>query len=80
MPITNGDTPDPHATVLSKGKALDSGDALKILETEYKSRDGLHVDQLIDSVINGGLTYNDFLILPGFIGKCTHRISRSTRD
>lgn len=30
-------------------------------------RDGLTVEQLMNEEISGGLTYNDFLILPGFI-------------
>ena len=69
MPITNGDTTESQPRLLNGQKALDSKDALRILETEYKSRDGLHIDQLIDSVQNGGLTYNDFLVLPGYIGQ-----------
>ncbi len=40
--------------------------ALKLLD-EYKSRDGLDVHTLMDSNIRGGLTYNDFLLLPGKI-------------
>lgn len=34
---------------------------------EYKSRDGLSVEGLMDEQLSGGLTYNDFLILPGYI-------------
>ncbi|KAI7902531.1 inosine-5'-monophosphate dehydrogenase [Cokeromyces recurvatus] len=34
---------------------------------EYKSKDGLSVESLMDEQLSGGLTYNDFLILPGFI-------------
>ncbi|KAH3675147.1 hypothetical protein WICMUC_002803 [Wickerhamomyces mucosus] len=33
----------------------------------YKSKDGLSVHELMDSTIRGGLTYNDFLVLPGKI-------------
>lgn len=36
---------------------------------EYNSRDGLHIDSLLDSNKHGALTYNDFLILPGSISK-----------
>lgn len=36
---------------------------------EYSSRDGLHIDSLLDSDKHGALTYNDFLILPGSISK-----------
>lgn len=34
---------------------------------DYSKKDGLSVQQLIDSSNFGGLTYNDFLILPGLI-------------
>lgn len=33
----------------------------------YERRDGLSVQELIDSRAHGGLTYNDFLVLPGYI-------------
>lgn len=47
---------------------LDSSKALEVLKNEYEELDGLHVKSLLDSHKNGGLTYNDFLILPGYIG------------
>ncbi|KAI8340522.1 inosine-5'-monophosphate dehydrogenase [Chlamydoabsidia padenii] len=34
---------------------------------EYQHRDGLSVEALLDEQLSGGLTYNDFLILPGYI-------------
>lgn len=34
----------------------------------YKHRDGISVDDLMDNTQIGGLTYNDFLLLPGYIG------------
>lgn len=34
---------------------------------EYKQRDGLSVEELMDEKLTGGMTYNDLLILPGFI-------------
>ncbi|KAK3052974.1 inosine-5'-monophosphate dehydrogenase [Extremus antarcticus] len=34
----------------------------------YKTRDGISIDQLMDNTQIGGLTYNDFLLLPGYIG------------
>ena len=78
MPLTNGDTIGPQATTLSNGETLDYKNALSILETEYESRDGLHINQLLDSAKNGGLTYNDFLILPGYIGNahCLNSVTR----
>jgi IMP dehydrogenase len=45
---------------------LDPKSALDHLET-YTCPDGLSVSDLINSRVNGGLTYNDFLLLPGKI-------------
>jgi len=59
MPATNG----PNA---SEG-ALDFRKAVELLQ-EYERRDGLSIDDLMDSRVHGGLTYNDFLLLPGYIG------------
>ncbi|KAI5308532.1 hypothetical protein KEM55_005480, partial [Ascosphaera atra] len=44
----------------------DASKAFEVLK-EYE-RDGLHVSQLIDTDKRGALTYNDFLILPGYVG------------
>lgn len=62
MPATNGSS----AQAASK-KVLDYSTAEEVLK-EYQSRDGLSVQELMDSKTQGGLTYNDFLILPGYIG------------
>ncbi|CAO3591682.1 unnamed protein product [Absidia cylindrospora] len=35
--------------------------------SEYVHRDGLSIEALLDEQLSGGLTYNDFLILPGYI-------------
>lgn len=70
MPITNGDSMEGQVPVLSNGgKVEDFTAAVDILEKEYPERDGIDVKTLIDSKLNGGLTYNDFLILPGYIGR-----------
>ncbi|KAJ3812987.1 IMP dehydrogenase/GMP reductase [Lentinula lateritia] len=45
---------------------LDPSTALEHLKT-YNHSDGLSVNELMDSRVNGGLTYNDFLLLPGKI-------------
>ena len=45
----------------------------------YKSRDGLKVDELIDSRLHGGLTYNDFLVLPGYIDFPASKVDLRTR-
>ncbi|KAG9376097.1 Inosine-5'-monophosphate dehydrogenase [Pyrenophora tritici-repentis] len=63
MPISNGD-----AMTNTASDALDHTKALEILKNEYPERDGIDVKTLIDSKKNGGLTYNDFLMLPGYIG------------
>lgn len=48
-------------------KVLDHTKALELLK-EYETSDGLDVHQLMDTTKHGGLTYNDFLLLPGYIG------------
>lgn len=45
---------------------LPPSQALQVLQ-EYEYRDGLSVQDLMNSKIHGGLTYNDFLLLPGRI-------------
>ena len=69
MPILNGDASGSSAPLLAAGEPMDYSKALEVLEKDYESRDGLSVYDLIDSKKNGALTYNDFLVLPGFIGK-----------
>jgi IMP dehydrogenase len=64
MPILNGDS---MAGDMQKN-ALDYTKAVEILKKEYSQRDGIDVHTLVDSKQNGGLTYNDFLMLPGYIG------------
>ena len=51
----------------TEAKVLDYTKALDVLN-EYKSRDGLDLHELMDTTKHGGLTYNDFLLLPGYIG------------
>lgn len=45
----------------------DPAKALQILK-QYKAKDGISVQELLDETKTGGLTYNDFLLLPGYIG------------
>ena len=68
MPLTNGDIGANPAHLLPGRKVMDYTKALEVLEKEYASCDGLDAKSLLDSRKNGGLTYNDFLILPGYIG------------
>lgn len=68
MPIANGDSMADAAPILKNNKVLDFHTALDVLQNDYHERDGIDVKTLVDSRTNGGLTYNDFLILPGYIG------------
>lgn len=45
----------------------DAARALELLKT-YPAKDGISVHELLDETKTGGLTYNDFLMLPGYIG------------
>jgi IMP dehydrogenase len=65
MPISANDAA-PGAAM--KAEIQDYAKALEVLKT-YTTSDGLDVDTLLDSDKHGALTYNDFLILPGYIGK-----------
>ena len=69
MPLTNGDNVI-TAPPLANGPAIDHTEALAVLEKEYAQSDGLDAKTLLDSRLRGGLTYNDFLVLPGYIGEC----------
>ena len=59
---------------------LPASEALNFLKT-YAESDGLSVEQLMDSRANGtgGLTYNDFLLLPGHINFGAHQVVTETR-
>ncbi|KXN73494.1 IMP dehydrogenase [Conidiobolus coronatus NRRL 28638] len=56
---------------------LDPTTALEVLKEQ--GSDGLTVDQLMDPQISGGLTYNDFLVLPGFIDFPAHDVALDTK-
>jgi IMP dehydrogenase len=68
MPITNGDAKSTVVPLLRERSILDFTKAEEVLQTEFKAKDGLDVESLLDSNKNGALTYNDFLVLPGYIG------------
>lgn len=55
------------SSVNGVSKVLDHSKALEVLK-EYEMSDGLDLHQLMDTTKHGGLTYNDFLLLPGYIG------------
>lgn len=52
--------------VSSLHSSLDCKRANELLREKFPP-DGLSAEELMDSRVHGGLTYNDFLILPGFI-------------
>jgi hypothetical protein len=70
MPSTNG--------VHGSAGALDYQSALEVLK-EYESRDGLGIKDLVDTKVHGGLTYNDFLVLPGYIGFPASEVTLDSR-
>lgn len=57
---------------------LNTSDAIAHLKT-YTQKDGLSVSELMDSRVNGGLTYNDFLVLPGKIDFPSSIVSLESR-
>ncbi len=63
----------------SFGHLEDYNDALKVLESNYKAQDGLDAASLMDSHFVGGLTYNDFLILPGRINFSANEVSLESK-
>lgn len=75
MPILNGDANGHVAPLLKDQPVLDYNKAFEVLESDYQTRDGLDVYELIDSRKNGALTYNDFLVLPGYIGWCSEIVT-----
>lgn len=46
---------------------------------KYPTSDGLSVKELMDSTLHGGLTYNDFLMLPGKIDFPAHEVATESR-
>ena len=68
MPLVNGNASAGAHQLTPGGKSLDYSKALEVLEDEHPQRDGLDANTLLDSKTHGGLTYNDFLVLPGYIG------------
>jgi IMP dehydrogenase len=77
-------TPLTHPTPMAPGSLsyLDPSKVFDVLKN-YPSSDGLSIDQLMNSTLHGGLTYNDFLMLPGKIDFSAHQVvteSRITRN
>ncbi|TFY73997.1 hypothetical protein EWM64_g10015 [Hericium alpestre] len=63
---------------MSPRKHLDPKTAFDVLKT-YPRSDGLSVSQLMDSAVHGGLTYNDFLLLPGKIDFAATEVNTESR-
>ncbi|KAI9848578.1 MAG: inosine-5'-monophosphate dehydrogenase [Sclerophora amabilis] len=78
MALTNGDRSAASTPVLGK-ENLDYTKALEVLHKEYPERDGVKAETLLDSARHGGLTYNDFLVLPGYVGFPASEVSLETR-
>jgi IMP dehydrogenase len=58
---------------------LDYKNALAELTAADRIPDGLSAAQLLDSMVNGGLTYNDFLVLPNFIDFQANEVSLESK-
>ncbi|KAI9846818.1 MAG: hypothetical protein M1838_001141 [Thelocarpon superellum] len=78
MPLTNGNVTSPTTGLLTGGAPLDFAQALEVLEHDYPQRDGMDAKTLLNSERHGGLTYNDFLILPGHIGFAASEVGLET--
>ncbi|KAH9813725.1 IMP dehydrogenase/GMP reductase [Melampsora americana] len=63
---------------MSSIKPLDASLAITELE-KYPRKDGLSLHELMDSTKFGGLTYNDFLLLPGHIDFSASEVSLDSR-
>ncbi|THH21258.1 hypothetical protein EW146_g270 [Bondarzewia mesenterica] len=57
---------------------LDPSTAFEVLKN-YPRSDGLSVSELMNSIVNGGLTYNDFLMLPGKIDFAAQEVNTESR-
>ena len=69
MTLTNGNTVVGSSIPQHNGDNIqDYTKATEVLAELQLGGDGLDAESLVDSRKNGGLTYNDFLILPGYIG------------
>lgn len=68
MPHMNGDVDSSKSASYRSGNVLAYTTALDVLKDDYHDVDGIDAYTLLDSKQNGGLAYNDFLMLPGYIG------------
>jgi IMP dehydrogenase len=78
MSSSNGSQHPDNLLPSRSAEALSSGDALSFLSS-YARGDGLSASDLMDSRKNGGLTYNDILMLPGHINFPASIVSLQTK-
>lgn len=74
----NGTTITGNGLASSSKALIDPSKALETLAA-YPHGDGLSMTDLIDSKTHGGLTYNDFLVLPGYIDFPASAVSLQSR-
>jgi hypothetical protein len=58
---------------------INGGHAAIELDTPVIEQDGLSAKELFDSSTNGGLTYNDYILLPGYIDFSSSDVSLETQ-
>ena len=74
MPLMTNGTHDEARTQ----KHEKPSDALALLKS-YTEKDGISISTLMDNTQIGGLTYNDFLLLPGKIDFAASEVSTESR-
>ena len=79
MVSANGDGAYKRQSSNVNGDVLDYSAAREVLGQDYARRDGLSAEDLLDSTRHGGLAYNDFLVLPGYIGRPAMRANGMER-
>ena len=78
MPLTNGDKMGGGTQLTLASTPLDHTTAIKVLKNAPDLEDGIDAKTLLDSKTRGGLTYNDFLVLPGYIGNTRYKLIGGT--
>lgn len=70
--LTNGHSDGLRTTLEDPSRALQ-------LLKSYEHRDGVSIEDLMDEKKIGGLTYNDFLLLPGYIGFAANSVDLTSK-
>ncbi|KAI9791274.1 MAG: inosine-5'-monophosphate dehydrogenase [Peltula sp. TS41687] len=79
MPHMNGNADSGTSNAHESNNVLPYQTALEVMKAEGADYDGVTVDNLLDSRRNGALAYNDFLMLPGYIGFPASDVTLETR-